>query len=68
MKKTFLDSLIFGFPLFNFQIAVKANHQQGRDTHLRQIKIFSPVESKPVSTSQVANWSSKDFLQFASIR
>ena len=54
--------------LIVFQIAVKANHQQGRDTHLRQIKIYSPVENKPVTTSEVANWTSKEFLQFANVR
>ncbi|CAI2180570.1 19876_t:CDS:2, partial [Funneliformis geosporum] len=25
-----------------FQIAIKANHQNGKDTHMRQIKVFSP--------------------------
>jgi anaphase-promoting complex subunit 10 len=47
---------------------VKANHQQGRDTHLRQIKIYSPIESKPVSTCDVDYWATKEFHQFANIR
>ncbi|PKK76439.1 anaphase-promoting complex, subunit 10 [Rhizophagus irregularis] len=25
-----------------FQIAIKANHQNGKDTHIRQIKVFAP--------------------------
>lgn len=27
---------------FVFQVAVLANHQSGRDTHIRQIKVFEP--------------------------
>ena len=50
------------------QIAVIANHQQGRDTHLRQISVHSPIEEKPVSTAEFANWSTKECLQYASIR
>jgi len=53
---------------FMIQIAVIANHQQGRDTHLRQISVYSPIEEKPVSTAEYANWSTKEFLQFASVR
>lgn len=53
---------------FMIQIAVIANHQQGRDTHLRQISVHSPIEEKPVTTAEFANWSTKDCLQFASIR
>lgn len=34
---------------FHIQIAVLANHSQGRDTHLRQVKIYSPVNNAPVS-------------------
>jgi len=53
---------------FMIQIAVIANHQQGRDTHLRQISVHSPIEEKPVSTAEYANWSTKEFLQFANVR
>lgn len=31
---------------FLFQIVVLANHQNGRDSHIRQVRIFEP-ESKP---------------------
>lgn len=35
----------------HLQIAVLGNHQNGRDTHLRQIKIYSPVShGSPLST------------------
>jgi anaphase-promoting complex subunit 10 len=31
------------------QLAVLSNHQNGRDTHLRQIRIHSPVDNLPVA-------------------
>jgi len=54
---------------FMVQIAVLSNHQQGRDTHLRQIKIYSPVVNQPVSTADFADWSSRnEYLQSSCIR
>jgi len=53
---------------FMIQIAVIANHQQGRDTHLRQISIHSPIEEKPVTSAQYSAWSTKESLQFTNIR
>ncbi|VEL10289.1 unnamed protein product [Protopolystoma xenopodis] len=29
--------------LFMFQLAILANHQNGRDTHLRAIRLHSPI-------------------------
>lgn len=34
---------------FLIQIAILSNHQNGRDTHIRQIKIHSPVINSPIS-------------------
>ena len=53
---------------FLLQIAVIQNHQQGRDTHLRQIRIHSPVEEKLVTTANVTNWSTPECLQYLNIR
>lgn len=55
---------------FMVQIAVISNHQQGRDTHLRQIKIYSPVTNQPVTTADFADWSTarNEFLQSSCIR
>lgn len=55
---------------FMVQIAVLSNHQQGRDTHLRQIKIYSPVVNQPVSTAEFADWSNtrNQYLQSSCIR
>ncbi|KAF3837514.1 hypothetical protein F7725_004978 [Dissostichus mawsoni] len=33
---------------FMIQIAVLANHQNGRDTHMRQIKVYTPVEESSI--------------------
>eukprot|EP00088_Acartia_fossae_P024932 TRINITY_DN25774_c0_g2_i1.p1 TRINITY_DN25774_c0_g2~~TRINITY_DN25774_c0_g2_i1.p1 ORF type:complete len:172 (-),score=35.41 TRINITY_DN25774_c0_g2_i1:47-562(-) len=53
---------------FMLQIAILQNHQQGRDTHLRQIKIRSPVQDKPVSTADLATFHHPEFKQFQTIR
>ena len=45
------------------QLAVLANHQNGRDTHIRQIKIHSPIETTSVilepkfSAVEISEWS-----------
>lgn len=45
------------------QLAVLANHQNGRDTHIRQIKIHSPIETTSVllqpkfTAVEIAEWS-----------
>ncbi|XP_075277177.1 anaphase-promoting complex subunit 10 isoform X2 [Opisthocomus hoazin] len=36
---------------FMIQIAVLANHQNGRDTHMRQIKVYTPVEESSIAIS-----------------
>ena len=52
------------------QIAVISNHQQGRDTHIRQIKIYSPVVNQPVTTAEFGVFSSNrnEYLQSTCIR
>jgi len=34
---------------FLIQIAVLSNHQNGRDTHIRQIKVHAPCDEKPAT-------------------
>ena len=46
------------------QVAVLSNHQNGRDTHMRQIKVHSPV-SQPKALQQ---FSSVDARQFQTVR
>lgn len=45
------------------QLGVLANHQNGRDTHIRQIKIHSPIETTSVllqpkfTAVEISEWS-----------
>lgn len=54
----------------HIQIAVLGNHQNGRDTHLRQVKIYSPVNNGPISAvSDVPNgFSTHSMTQHCSLR
>lgn len=57
--------------VFMIQIAVTGNHQNGRDTHMRQIKIHSPMEGHGVSIigfDKPCNFSTVAFQQHATIR
>lgn len=57
--------------VFMIQIAVTANHQNGRDTHMRQIKIHSPTECQSVSIlglDKPCNFSTVAFQQHVTIR
>ena len=43
------------------QIAVTQSHmQQGRDTHLRQVKVVSPVVTRNVSPTDLASFTSQE--------
>lgn len=54
---------------FLIQIAVLSNHQNGRDTHIRQIKVHSPVVEAPFSVLDLpVNFSTVEFSQHAIIR
>jgi len=50
---------------FMIQIAVLSNHQNGRDTHLRHIKIHSPVHDTARSQP---TFTTVDVQQYATIR
>ena len=51
---------------FMIQIAVLANHQNGRDTHMRQIKVYTPVEES--SVGKFPRCTTIDFMMYRSIR
>uniref|UniRef100_T1GGW9 Anaphase-promoting complex subunit 10 n=1 Tax=Megaselia scalaris TaxID=36166 RepID=T1GGW9_MEGSC len=53
---------------FMIQIAVISNHQNGRDTHMRQIKILSPVEGKKYPLEVYGQFSSSKFQQMLTLR
>lgn len=54
---------------FMIQIAVISNHQNGRDTHIRQIRIHSPVENRAetMSVDSIGIFSSEQ-SRFCTIR
>ncbi|KAJ8934427.1 hypothetical protein NQ318_000644 [Aromia moschata] len=54
--------------VFMIQIAVTSNHQNGRDTHMRQIKIHSPIENASIPIENYMNFSTVEFQQHATIR
>lgn len=58
-----------GTPLkaFLVQVAVLLNHQNGRDTHLRQIRIFGPRELPTLCTDTLDHLS-PEFAMYSCIR
>lgn len=53
---------------FMIQIAVLSNHQNGRDTHVRQIKIHSPMEAKGAALDNLGTFVTVDCQQYSTIR
>ncbi|XP_044738560.1 anaphase-promoting complex subunit 10 [Chrysoperla carnea] len=53
---------------FMIQIAVISNHQNGRDTHMRQIKVHSPTQGRGVAMDHFGTCNSVQFRQYATIR
>ncbi|XP_044747864.1 anaphase-promoting complex subunit 10 [Coccinella septempunctata] len=53
--------------LFMIQIAVINNHQNGRDTHMRQVKVHSPLESQRVFDN-FTKFSTVDFQKYGTVR
>lgn len=54
--------------MFMIQIAVTSNHQNGRDTHMRQIKIHSPTEGQNITVDNFCKFSTVSLQKFATIR
>ncbi|XP_061525408.1 anaphase-promoting complex subunit 10 isoform X1 [Phycodurus eques] len=50
---------------FMIQIAVLANHQNGRDTHMRQIKVYTPVQES--SVGKFPPCTTVDFMMYRTI-
>jgi len=50
------------------QIAVISNHQNGRDTHMRQIKIHSPMEFRGIGINEFGNFVTVACQQYNCIR
>mmetsp|Transcript_23903 Transcript_23903/g.28925 ORF Transcript_23903/g.28925 Transcript_23903/m.28925 type:complete len:178 (-) Transcript_23903:495-1028(-) len=50
------------------QLAVLSNHQNGRDTHLRQVKIYGPRQDLARAMGHPLEFSSLDFQMFSCVR
>ena len=50
------------------QIAILSNHQNGRDTHLRQVKVFGPRMDLTRSKDQPFSFEHTEFSKFATVR
>lgn len=50
------------------QLAVLANHQNGRDTHIRQIKIYGPRQDPLNALSQEVGFTTNEFSMCSSVR
>jgi anaphase-promoting complex subunit 10 len=59
-----------GAPLraYFIQLAVLSNHQNGRDTHVRQVKIFGPRTSPMAMLGNGVSFTTPEFSQFATVR
>ncbi|EDW32028.1 GL10659 [Drosophila persimilis] len=62
------DGNVKSIRTFMLQIAVISNHQNGRDTHMRQIRIHAPVEGKLYALEPFGKFGTVDFQKFATIR
>lgn len=51
---------------FLIQLAVLSNHQNGRDTHIRQIKIYGPQQSAMIGHQ--SQFTSMEFRRYSTIR
>ncbi|KAK9823338.1 hypothetical protein WJX72_002036 [[Myrmecia] bisecta] len=50
------------------QLAVLSNHQNGRDTHIRQIKIFGPRQDPVRALGHQVGFTTTDFSMYAAVR
>lgn len=53
---------------FMIQVTVLSNHQNGRDTHIRRIKIRSPTHCSDNAMVRAPNFTTLEFTQFAHTR
>ena len=50
------------------QMVVVTNHQNGRDTHLRQIKVFGPRADLVAALGHPVSFTTPDFEMYATVR
>lgn len=50
------------------QLAILANHQNGRDTHIRQVKVFSPRQDPMKALGFQTSFTSLEFQMYSTVR
>ena len=50
------------------QVKILAMHQNGRDTHIRQLKVFGPRSSHAIMGNKLSDFKTVDMLQFCGVR
>jgi anaphase-promoting complex subunit 10 len=50
------------------QLAILSNHQNGRDTHMRQVKIYGPRQPLTRALGHLTSFSTDDFAQYSTVR
>ena len=53
---------------YSLQLAVLGNHQNGRDTHVRQVKIYGPRTSPMAMIGNGLTFTTAEFGQYATVR
>lgn len=57
-----------GVRAFYFQVAVLANHQNGRDTHIRQVALYGRPGWRPAGLRERDAFGSVEFAAFSGVR
>lgn len=50
------------------QLAVQSNHQNGRDTHMRQIRVHSPIEGRNYTLEDTGKYTTLEFQKYITLR
>lgn len=50
------------------QIGILSNHQNGRDTHVRQVKVFGPREDIAETFDSELSWTTAQGQMYATVR
>jgi len=50
------------------QLAILANHQNGRDTHIRQVKVFGPRLDAAHAAGRAVGFTTDEFAAYATLR
>lgn len=53
---------------FFIQLAIVSNHQNGRDSHLRQVKVYGPVQQSSKLLGYQGGFSTVEFSMYSTVR